>query len=88
MKKRVMLSLLLTFVCFVFAASVMAAAPIVGKWKTIDDETNEPKSIVQIFEKDGQYYGKITELFLKPDADPHPTCDKCPDDDPRKNQPT
>jgi uncharacterized protein (DUF2147 family) len=88
MKKLLFLSLVLVAGCFVFAGSALAEAPIVGKWKTIDDETNEAKSIVQIFEKDGQYYGKIVELFLKPDADQNPTCDKCADDDPRKDQPT
>ncbi|MDZ7665033.1 MAG: DUF2147 domain-containing protein [Desulfotignum sp.] len=88
MKKLLLHILILVVSCFIFNGSALAGAPIEGKWKTIDDETNEPKSIVQIFEKDGQYYGKIIELFLKPDADPHPTCDKCPDDDPRKDQPT
>jgi uncharacterized protein (DUF2147 family) len=87
MKKSFLLCLMIMTFCCLFAESAIARAPIEGKWKTIDDETNEPKSIVQIFEKDGQYYGKIIELFLKPDADPHPTCDKCPDDDPRKDQP-
>lgn len=81
---------LLSMVLFslVFIGSAAAGAPILGKWKTIDDETNEAKSIVEIFEKDGKYYGKIVKLFLKPDADQNPTCDKCPDDDPRKDQPT
>jgi uncharacterized protein (DUF2147 family) len=88
MKKLLLLGLMIMTLCCFSAGSVLAQAPIVGKWKTIDDETNEPKSIVQIYEKDGQYYGKIIELFLKPDADQNPTCDKCPDDDPRKNQPT
>lgn len=88
MKKLFLLSLLImTFCCFL-TGSALAQAPIEGKWKTIDDETSEPKSIVQIFEKDGQYYGKIIELFLKPDADQNPTCDKCAEDDPRKDQPT
>ncbi len=87
-EKLSLLSLMIMSFCFFFIGSAPAQAPIAGKWKTIDDETNEPKSIVQIFEKDGQYYGKVIELFLKPDADPNPTCDKCPDDDPRKNQPT
>ncbi len=63
-------------------------APIVGKWKTIDDKTGEPKSIVRIFERDGKYYGKIEKLFTKPGDNPEPVCDKCPDDDPRKDQPT
>ena len=61
-------------------------ASIIGKWKTIDDKTNEPKSIVQIYEKDGKYFGQIKELFRKPGEDPNPVCDKCQDDDPRKDQ--
>jgi uncharacterized protein (DUF2147 family) len=61
---------------------------IVGRWKTIDDKTHEPKSIVRIYEKDGKYFGQIVELFRKPGENPDPVCDKCPDNDPRKNQPT
>lgn len=88
MKTFIKLSLLPVLFSFMFIASALAAAPIEGKWKTIDDETNEPKSIVEIYEKDGKFYGKIIELFLKEGADPNPTCDKCADDDPRKDQPT
>ena len=36
---------------------------IFGKWKTIDDETGQAKSIVESYEKDGRIYGKITEIF-------------------------
>ena len=75
-------SLCLTSFCFAQDTS------IVGKWKTIDDETNEPKSIVEIFEKEGKYFGQIKELFRKPGEDPDPTCEECADDDPRKDQPT
>ena len=67
--------------------SAMAQAPIIGKWKTIDDETNEPKSIVEIFEKQGRYYGKIVKLFRKASENPNPICDKCDAKDPRKDQP-
>jgi len=77
----------LFFLCFI-SASFAQDMTIVGKWKTIDDETNEPKSIVQIYEQDGKYFGQIKELFRKPGEDPDPVCDKCPDDDPRKDQPT
>ena len=59
---------------------------IVGRWKTIDDETGEPKSIVTIYEQDGKYYGRIDSLFRKPGEDPDPVCDKCPEDDPRYNK--
>ncbi|HCY85066.1 MAG TPA: DUF2147 domain-containing protein [Desulfobacteraceae bacterium] len=87
MKHFIKLGTLVLFITLVAAASAWAQTSIIGKWKTIDDETNEPKSIVQIFEKDGKYYGKIVKLFRKPGEDPNPICDDCKDDDDRKNQP-
>ena len=36
---------------------------VIGKWKTIDDETGQPKSIVEIYEANGKIYGKIIEIF-------------------------
>ena len=36
---------------------------VTGKWKTVDDETGQAKSIVDIFEKSGKIYGKVTEIF-------------------------
>jgi len=89
MKNMFKLSIFSVLFYFCFIASSFAQdASIVGKWKTIDDKTGEPKSIVQISEKDGKYSGQIIELFRKPGEDPDPVCDKCPDDDVRKNQPT
>ncbi len=88
MKTSLRLSILTAIFTFFMVSLASAQAPIVGKWKTIDDETNEPKSIVEIFEKNGKYYGKIVELFLKPTDNQKPTCDKCDDDDDRKDQPT
>ncbi len=71
---------------FAFAAlliSSLSFAQIEGKWKTIDDETGQAKSIVEVFKKsNGQYYGKITQLLAKPENE---TCVKCTDD--RKNKP-
>ena len=49
-----------------------AASPV-GYWKTIDDEEGTEKSVVQIWEKDGQMFGKIIQLF----EDPKATCDEC-----------
>lgn len=59
---------------------------ITGLWKTIDDETGKPKSIVNIYIKDGKLYGDIVKLFRTPTEDQDPICDKCDDDDPRKNK--
>ncbi len=44
------------------------AADVVGYWKTIDDETGEAKSIVQIYESQGKIFGKVVKLFKNPEA--------------------
>jgi uncharacterized protein (DUF2147 family) len=62
--------------------SIMSFAQIEGKWKTIDDETKQAKSIVEIYKKGDQYYGKISQLLVKP---ANPNCVECKDD--RKNKP-
>lgn len=64
----------------------LSAQSIVGTWKTIDDETGKEKSVVEIYEKSGKYYGKVIKLFRGPDEDPDPICDECDKKDPRYNQ--
>ncbi|NOT76560.1 MAG: DUF2147 domain-containing protein [Cyclobacteriaceae bacterium] len=59
------------------------AQTIVGKWKTIDDNTGEPRSIIELTETSGKIFGKIVKLFPRPDQDPDPVCDKCEESDPR-----
>ncbi len=68
--------------CILFTTT-LAHAQVVGKWRTIDDETNEAQSIVEIFERDGKVYGKIVKLFRKPGEDPDPVCDECEEQDER-----
>ena len=43
----------------------LSAQSVFGKWKTIDDETGKAKSIVEIYEKDGKVYGKVSEILNK-----------------------
>ncbi len=89
MNRMIKLGCLVLFFSVVLMTGAYAQENIiVGKWKTIDDKTKEPKSIVHIFERDGKYFGQIETLFIKPGENPEPTCDKCPDNDPRKDQPT
>ena len=64
--------------------SVYGQEQIFGKWKTIDDETGETKSVVEIFKKDDKVFGKIVEILNKERQDV--VCDKCDTDDPRRNQ--
>ncbi|MCF2217938.1 MAG: DUF2147 domain-containing protein [Chlorobi bacterium] len=75
-----MRKLLLTFALSLFG--VMSFAQIEGKWKTIDDETKQAKSIVEIYKKGDQYFGRISQLLIKP---ANPNCTECKDD--RKNKP-
>jgi uncharacterized protein (DUF2147 family) len=73
-----------------FVASLMFIATTVmafsgrntalGYWKTIDDETGKPKSILKIYEVDGKYYGRVDRLLEKPGA----LCEKCEGEDHNK----
>lgn len=76
--KKVILSLLFSIIAMVS----MQAQSIVGKWKTIDDQTGKAKSVVEITEKNGVYYGKVIEILSE---NKNAICDKCPAD--RKGKP-
>lgn len=56
---------------------------VVGFWKTIDDETGKPKSIVEIFKDNEIFKAKVVTL-LNPD-EPNPLCKDCPGD--KKDKP-
>ena len=58
-----------------------AQTSVLGKWKTVDDETGEEKSVIEIFERNGEVFGKIVKIFTQ--EDPDPICEECPADDPR-----
>jgi len=63
------------FITALFISFFVQASDIKGKWKTIDDQTGEAKSIVEIYEKNGKYYGKILQIFNKEKQ--NATCIKC-----------
>ena len=58
-------------------------AQVTGKWRTIDDATGKPRSVVEVFERGGQIYGKIVHIFPRPGKDPDPVCNAC---DPSDNR--
>jgi uncharacterized protein (DUF2147 family) len=63
------------------------AQEVVGKWKTIDDNTGKAKSIVEIYKQGDKYYGKVLELFRGPGEDQNPICEECDEDDARYKKP-
>ena len=72
----------LNLVLFCFVNLALAQNTVIGKWKTIDDQTGKPKSIVEIFEKNQKIYGRVIEIF-----DPkkkNSVCHKCEGEDANK----
>ncbi|AXT49309.1 DUF2147 domain-containing protein [Aquimarina sp. BL5] len=56
-----------------------AQSEIIGKWKTIDDNTGEAKSIVVIYKKGSKIYGKIDRILKESDRDK--LCKECEGED-------
>ncbi len=67
-----------------FAQESPAGSPS-GLWKNIDDKTGKPKALIRIVESGGELSGKIEKLFLEPNEDQDPKCEKC--EGVNKNQP-
>jgi uncharacterized protein (DUF2147 family) len=51
-------------VVFMGIMALSAQSQFVGKWTTIDDKTNKPAGLVEIYQgTDGLYYGKLVDTF-------------------------
>ena len=59
MKNNILIVAALFFTTIFYAQN----QTVMGKWKTIDDETGKAKSIVEIYEKSGKIYGKVVEIL-------------------------
>lgn len=75
-------ALILSFLIF-SAVSWAQHHSVLGRWKTIDDETGKPVSIIEIYEKHNKIYGKVVEIFSPKSKVPR--CEKCEGED--KNKP-
>lgn len=53
----------------------VGAQNIFGKWQTVDGQTGEKKSIVEIYQKDGKIFGKIVDIINPKDK--NALCRKC-----------
>lgn len=71
-----LLALLLAVPLLGVSTGVLAQSPV-GTWTTVDDKTQRPKSVVEIYEtRDGTLAGRVNEI-LQSDRGPNPLCDKC-----------
>ena len=79
--KRTFAVALLIFVSLAFLRTgLLAGENVLGTWKTIADEgpdKGKAKSHLEIFEKDGVYFARISKLLLEPQDS---VCDKCKGD--------
>ena len=58
-----------------------------GYWQTIDDKTNQPRSIVKICANDEKvFFGRIIQVNYVDKENPKDTCEECDKNDPRFNQ--
>jgi uncharacterized protein (DUF2147 family) len=72
------ISLLLSIFTIILITRIFCSSPedITGYWLTLDKNTNEPKSQIEIYKNsDGKYYGKIVWL-KKPVINNQPALDK------------
>src|SRR5690606_37829226 len=59
------------------AAAVPAHEAPLGRWKTIDDATGKPKSVVEIYlARDGSIAGRVVDILDLKDG-PNPPCKAC-----------
>lgn len=71
--------ILYIFFVFLFSGlgSLHAQSSPVGVWKTVDDETGDAKSHVEIYEENGNLYGKVVKLLQHGEDT---VCESCPGD--------
>ncbi|MEM0939693.1 MAG: DUF2147 domain-containing protein [Bacteroidota bacterium] len=62
---------------FVISYTVFGQSEALGKWITIDDKTGVRKSVVEIYEREGKYFGKVTKMIYR---SPEERCTRCEGD--------
>ena len=72
------------YILILFALMAMNSqaqvSAILGDWRTVDDKTDEKRSVVTIYKgSDGLYYGKISKMLMYTDMDLK--CDQCKGED-------
>ena len=72
----------LCFLVFVTNHSEAQSHSVLGRWRTIDDETGKPTSVIEIFEKHNRIHGRIVELLNSKAK--NPKCEKCDGEDRNK----
>ena len=78
MNKRNLLTVL-----FIFVLINARSQPVMGYWKTIDDLTETPKSVLEIYEEGGGLSARVVDILV--DGREDALCVKCEGE--KKNKP-
>ncbi len=73
------MNLLKLLIVSLLISATTSAQEIVGKWKTIDDNTGEERSIVEIYQKGDKIYGKIARVLNE--SERGKLCEECKGND-------
>ena len=73
----------MVFSLLMLSGAMVSSQTVFGKWKTIDDRTQKPKAIVEIFERNGKMYGHVVKILEA--GKENALCVKCDGD--RKDKP-
>ncbi len=67
--------LVLSLIFLFLVKSINAQESIEGSWKTIDDNSGKARSIVEIYKKEGKWFGKIKHVL--DEAERNQLCVEC-----------
>lgn len=59
---------------FTMVSLLSYAQSVTGQWETYDDETQEKKALIEIYEQDNRVYAKIVKSYI---SDGTAVCDNC-----------
>jgi len=69
----------ITSIAMMLVSTLHFSQSVVGKWKTIDDETGKAISVVEIYERGGKIYGKVHNIIDPKDR--NKICSNCTGED-------
>jgi uncharacterized protein (DUF2147 family) len=78
MKKITLFVFIFFFISTINATSLESVNSPIGYWKTIDDVTGQPKSVLKIRQIDnGSLYGQVIKIFPRPQHNQNEICEAC-----------
>ena len=77
------MKLLKLLILLFFTVNSVNAQEVFGKWYSMDGDSGEKESIIEVYEENGKVYGKIIQLLQEEDQGK--VCEECTGKD--KNQP-